>query len=52
MDQITEEHPRFARALWKGTLVDAVIFREWIANVTRRDAYQRIAHLMCEMVVK
>jgi CRP-like cAMP-binding protein len=52
MHQLTEQHPRIARALWKDTLVDAAIFREWIANVARRDAYQRIAHLMCEMVVK
>ena len=52
MHQITEKHPRIARAIWKDTLVDAAIFREWIANVGRRNAYQRIAHLMCEMVVK
>lgn len=52
MHLITEKHPRIARAIWKDTLVDAAIFREWIANVGRRSAYHRIAHLICEMVVK
>ncbi len=52
MRRITEEHPRIGRAIWKDTLVDAAIFREWMASIGRRSAYQRIAHLMCEMVVK
>jgi CRP-like cAMP-binding protein len=52
MRQITEDHPRIGRAIWKDTLVDAAIFREWMASIGRRSAYQRIAHLMCEMVVK
>lgn len=50
--KITEQFPRIARALWKDTLVDAAIFREWMASIGRRSAYQRIAHLMCEMVLK
>jgi CRP-like cAMP-binding protein len=52
MRQITESYPRIGRAIWKDTLVDAAIFREWMASIGRRSAYQRIAHLMCEMVVK
>ncbi len=52
LHDLSERHPRIARAIWKDTLVDAAIFREWIANVGRRNAKQRIAHLMCEMVVK
>ena len=34
--------------MWIDTLVDGSIFREWIANVGRRDARTRIAHLFCE----
>lgn len=49
MVTITEEHPRLARAVWKDTLVDASIFREWMASIGRRSAYQRLAHLMCEI---
>ena len=52
MKQLTEDYPRIGRALWKETLVDAAIFREWMANIGRRSSYQRIAHLMCEMTVK
>ncbi|MDP8913398.1 MAG: helix-turn-helix domain-containing protein [Pseudomonadota bacterium] len=34
------------------TLVDASIFREWIANIGRRDALTRIAHLLCEFSLR
>ena len=34
--------------MWLDTLVDASIFREWIANVGRRNARTRIAHVLCE----
>jgi CRP-like cAMP-binding protein len=38
--------------MWIDTLVDASIFREWIANVGRRDARTRIAHLLCEFSLR
>jgi CRP-like cAMP-binding protein len=28
------------------------VFREWLAGVGRRSAYQRIAHLFCEVFVR
>jgi len=46
------ERPAIGRALWAGTMVDASIFREWIANVGRRDARTRIAHLLCEFSLR
>ena len=52
MKDLTETYPRIARAIWKDTLVDAAIFREWMASIGRRSAYKRIAHVLCEMVVK
>ena len=52
MKQLTEDYPRIARAMWKETLVDAAIFRQWMASIGRRSSYQRIAHLMCELYVK
>lgn len=39
-------------ALWTDTLVDASIFREWIANVGRRDARTRVSHLLCEFALR
>jgi CRP-like cAMP-binding protein len=49
---LTHAHPPIADKLWRDTLVDAAIFREWIVNVGRRNAYQRIAHLLCEIFLK
>ncbi len=40
--------PNVGMAIWYDTLVDGSIFREWIANVARRDAAARLAHLLCE----
>jgi CRP-like cAMP-binding protein len=38
--------------MWIDTLVDASIFREWIANIGRRDARTRLAHLLCEFSLR
>src|SRR4051794_11100503 len=47
-----ERHPRLTEMLWRDTLVDAAVFREWVVNVGRRSAHQRIAHLVCELVTR
>ena len=47
-----EAYPATARALWRDTLVDGSIFREWILNVGQRDARQRISHLLCELTLR
>jgi CRP-like cAMP-binding protein len=48
--------PRLGDALWRTTLIDAAMVREWMLNTGRRDAYARMAHLVglapdrsCEM---
>jgi CRP-like cAMP-binding protein len=46
---LIDSHPRVGRALWVDTLIDASIYREWVMNVGRRPARQRLAHLYCEM---
>jgi CRP-like cAMP-binding protein len=38
--------------LWRETLIDASIFREWVVNVGRRSAAARIAHLLCELALR
>jgi CRP-like cAMP-binding protein len=50
--ELIRAHPRIAERLWRETLIDAAVFREWIANVGSRDAYTRIAHLICEVYVR
>jgi CRP-like cAMP-binding protein len=50
--QIIFERPRVGKAILYDTLVDAAIFREWIANVGRRDGRTRVAHLLCEFALR
>jgi CRP-like cAMP-binding protein len=52
IDTVIRSCPSVAKALWKSTLVDASIFREWLAGVGRRGAAERMAHLFCEMFVR
>lgn len=44
--------PVVAQALFWATLVDEAILREWLVNIGQRDAYERVAHLFCEMWVR
>jgi len=50
--RIAFERPAVGKAMWKSTLVDASIFREWLSNIGRRDARTRIAHLLCEFSLR
>jgi CRP-like cAMP-binding protein len=50
--ELAERFPGVSRAMWTDTLIDASIFREWVANVGRRDALARIAHLLCEFAMR
>ena len=49
---ITETYPNVARILWRMTLVDGAIFREWMVGMGRRSAYERIAHVLCEVLLR
>jgi CRP-like cAMP-binding protein len=44
--------PAVGMAMWYETLVEASIFREWMFNVGRRDAFTKIAHLLCEFALR
>jgi CRP-like cAMP-binding protein len=46
------QHPRIGDALWRDTLIDAAVFREWMVGIGRRDAHGRIAHMLCELFVR
>ncbi|MGQ4878860.1 Crp/Fnr family transcriptional regulator [Billgrantia sp. LNSP4103-1] len=50
--RICDNYPRISAAFWRETLVDASILREWVVNIGRRDAYTRVAHLLCEFLVR
>lgn len=46
---LMKAHPRLARALFWSTLVDEATLREWLVNTLRREPFERIAHLLCEL---
>jgi CRP-like cAMP-binding protein len=52
MRELAFNFPTVGMAMWYETLVEGSIFREWILNIGRRDARARIAHLLCEFVVR
>ena len=49
---LASARPAVALAMWLDTLIDGAIFREWIANIGRRDARARIAHILCEFALR
>jgi CRP-like cAMP-binding protein len=52
MLELIRRYPKVGAAFWRDTLIDAAIFREWMVGIGRRSAYQRIAHLICEMAMR
>jgi len=44
--------PELGKALWMESLIESATFREWVANVGRRDARARTAHLLCELATR
>lgn len=49
---LIDDFPAIGRALWRVTIRDAAILRQWLANLGRQDAYVRLTHLLCEVMVR
>jgi CRP-like cAMP-binding protein len=52
LDEALLACPALQAVFWRDTLIDAAIFREWMAGIGRRTALQRIAHIFCELFVR
>ena len=52
MRELIRRFPDLGSLLWRDTMIDAAIFREWMVGIGRRTAHQRIAHLLCEMALR
>ena len=52
MLDLTTRFPGVAAVLWRETLIDAATFRAWMTSIGRLSAYERIAHLFCEMYLR
>lgn len=46
---LAHDYARIGDALWRDTLIDAAIGREWLVGMGSRSAYSRLAHLFCEL---
>lgn len=48
-EALLHERPRLTRAFLWAQMVDEGILRAWLASLGRRDAYDRVGHLLCEL---
>lgn len=52
MVNIMDNHPRLARAFFWSTLVDEATLREWLVNMGTRSSELRVAHVLCELLLR
>ncbi|MFL5298524.1 MAG: Crp/Fnr family transcriptional regulator [Phenylobacterium sp.] len=50
--EVMQSRPGVAQALWRASLAEAAVFREWMVGMGRRTAYARIAHFFCEIFMR
>lgn len=48
LKELTHRAPVIGDLLWRDSLIDAAIFRTWIAMMGRKPAVEHLAHLFCE----
>ena len=51
-EQLVSADRTIAEALYCETLANCAIQREWTLNVGRRDAIERVAHVICELFAR
>lgn len=52
LERLASEHPRIADAFARHEHVSASIHREWLLNLGRRSAFERLAHLFLEIYMR
>ena len=52
MDHLMTRHPRIARAMYVGQLIDEGTLRAWIVSLGRRSSAERAAHLLLELYIR
>ncbi len=52
IESLLSEFSTLTRALWWSTMTDSAVLREWIVNHGSRDALQRVAHVICEILIR
>jgi CRP-like cAMP-binding protein len=52
VERLLTESSNLTRAFWWSTMTDSAVLREWIVNHGARDGVARIAHIMCELLIR
>ena len=52
MFRLMEERPSVQALIWRETLIQAAVFREWLTRNSTLPAHSAMAHLFCEMFVR
>ncbi|WP_306424503.1 Crp/Fnr family transcriptional regulator [Methylobacterium oxalidis] len=50
--ELTATFPGLAAVLTRDLLIDAAAYRAWLTGLGRRSAYERLAHLFCELYLR
>ena len=50
--ELLASYPGVAAVLWRGTLIDAAMVRQWMVCLGRRAALEHTGHLLCEMYLR
>lgn len=50
--EAADQHPALATAFWRDTVADAAALAKAAANIGRKDAQARLAHLFCELGIR
>lgn len=51
-EHLTGTYPSLTKAFLWEQLVETALDREWLQNIGRRDGPERVAHLLCEIMVR
>jgi CRP-like cAMP-binding protein len=49
---ITNSRPNITLALWRSSMIDTAILREWVIGLGCRSAEERMGHLLLELLVR
>jgi CRP-like cAMP-binding protein len=52
VDEAFEKHPALAKALFRSAALEGAILGEHLIDAARRSAYQRVSHLLLELVMR
>ena len=52
IEGLLTESTNLTKALWWSTMTDSAVLREWIVDHGSRSSIERVAHLICEMLIR